>query len=70
VLGTKSPKYLEMAQGHISLSGRGGLSGSRAERWPERLAARLHPGAVAAGAASGRRAGWRRSSQGGRECRR
>jgi hypothetical protein len=23
VLDTKSPKYLEMAQGHISLSGRG-----------------------------------------------
>jgi hypothetical protein len=28
VLGTKSPKYLEMAQGHISLLGRKSTSGT------------------------------------------
>jgi hypothetical protein len=39
---------------------------SRAERWPERLAARLRPGAVAAGAASGHRACWRLREMGRR----
>jgi hypothetical protein len=55
VLGTKSPKYLEMAQGHISLSGSGTIPRDHRKKKKGRDYERLQSTALVVAAATGGR---------------